>query len=616
LPTVREELLNYYERELTYLRQMGGQFAQKYPKLAERLLLEPDRCEDPHVERLLEGFALLAARVHLKLNDDFSEISSALLEALYPHYIRPVPSMSVVELQLDPGQGKLSTGLKIPKGSALQSNRINGVACKFRTVYETTVWPVEVSDVSWRSSQEGVYVSSSRRPVATLKLSLRCFPDVTFKALELRSLRFYLSGESNVINTLYELLFNNCISITVRDPERKPGAAVISLSPDLLKAVGFAEDEGMLPYDRRSFMPYRLLQDYFSFPEKFFFIELCGLERLGQAGFGAQAEISFTIAEFERPERHQILELGISAKTLKLNCSPIVNLFPQAAEPIAVDHTKFEYPVVPDLRKQTTTEIFSVDRVTAQNSRTRELTHFEPFYAFRHAAAQLQHPAFWHISRRGSEISDDLPTQVFLSLVDLTGTPVDPDADAISVHSTCTNSNLPSKLPIGNENGDFQLEGFAAVQRIMALRRPTSTLRPPLGKATLWNLVSLLSLNYLSLAEEGKESLQEILRLYNFSDSPSLRNQINGIRSLKSSRQFGVINSEQGSSLARGTRVEIECNEDQFAGGGVYLFSSVLEKFLGLYVSMNSFSQLVVSTPQRKEVVREWPPRAGNSLLM
>src|SRR5215472_17549278 len=197
---------------------MGTQFAQQYPRLAERLLLEPDRCEDPHVERLLEGFALLAARVHLKLNEDFSEISSALLEALYPHFIRPVPSMSVVEFQLDREQGKLSTGLKIPKGAMLHSNRINGVRCRFRTVYETTVWPVTVSDAAWQSAHEGFYVHSSRRPVATLKIRLKCFDDVTFKALKLGSLRFYLSGESNVVNTLYELLFNNCISITVRDP--------------------------------------------------------------------------------------------------------------------------------------------------------------------------------------------------------------------------------------------------------------------------------------------------------------------------------------------------------------------------------------------------------------
>lgn len=623
MPTVREELLNYYERELTYIRQMGAEFAQKYPKLAARLALEPDRCEDPHVERLLEGFALLAARIHLKLDDDFPQISTALLEVLFPHYTRPVPSMSVVEFQLDPEQGKLSTGLTIPQGSVLQSNRINGIQCRFRTAYDATIWPVEVAEVSWRSAEE-TGAAFGKMAAATLKVSLQCFPDVFFKALDLRVLRFYLAGESNLINALYELLFNNCIAITVRDPDRKGAAGAISLSPSLLKPVGFAADEGVLPYTRRSFLGYRLLQEYFTFPEKFFFIDLYGLENLAAAEFGPRAEILFVFSRYERPERHQILELGVSTKTLRLGCAPIVNLFPQLAEPINVDQTRYEYPVVPDVRRQTTTEVFSVDEVTGQNPRTRHFVQYHPFYSFRHASSQLENPAFWHIMRTSSHLTDDLPTQVVLSFVDLAGAHVDLDADIISVRCTCTNGSLPSQLPIAAENGDFYLEGLSAIRKVVALRRPTPTIRPPLGKAALWNLVSQLSLNYLSLveegsgeqSEEGKASLRELLRLYNFTDLPHLRNQISGINRVKSRRQFSLVSSDEGVSLARGTRVEMDLNEDLFAGGGVFLFASVLDRFFGLYASMNSFSQLVVSTQQRKEVVREWPPRAGSSILM
>jgi len=230
VPTVREELLNYYERELAYIRQMGVEFAKKYPKLAGRLLLEPDRCEDPHVERLLEGFALLAARIHLKLDDDFPQISASLLEVLFPHYTRPVPSMSVVEFQLDPEQGKLSTGLPIPRGSVLQSNRINGIPCRFQTAYDATIWPVEITEALWRSAEE-TGAAVGKEAAATLRLSLQCFKDVVISGLELRTLRFYLAGESNLINALYELLFNNCIAITVRDPDRKGGAGTLSLSP-------------------------------------------------------------------------------------------------------------------------------------------------------------------------------------------------------------------------------------------------------------------------------------------------------------------------------------------------------------------------------------------------
>src|SRR5579872_4167909 len=181
------------------------------------------------------------------------------------------------------------------------------------------------------------------------------------------SLRFYLSGVSTVVNTLYELLCNNCITVTARDPDQGPTGPVISLSPSLLRPVGLHDDEDVIPYTRRSFAGYRLLQEYFTFPDKFFFIEVNGLERLAEAGFGARTDLNFTISRFERSERHQMLEQGVSAKTLRLGCTPIINLFSQAAEPITVDHTKFEYPVMPDVRRQTTTEIFSIDEVTAQN---------------------------------------------------------------------------------------------------------------------------------------------------------------------------------------------------------------------------------------------------------
>jgi type VI secretion system protein ImpG len=616
LATVREELLGYYERELTYMRQLGTEFAQKYPKLADRLLLEADHCDDPHVERLLQGFALLAARVHLKLNDDFPEISTAILETVYPHYVRPIPSMSVVEFELDPEQGKLTTGLKVPKGSVLHSHRVNGVQCKFRTSYESTVWPVEVAEASWRSSERHGPEVGRSVATAVLRLQLRCFPDVSFKSLEMTSLRFYLSGESSITNTLYELLFNNCISITLRDPDKGNDGRSITLPGSSLRAVGFGEDEGLIPYSRRSFLGYRLLQEYFTFPEKFMFVELNGLEALAAAGFGARAEISFNISRFERPERHHNLEQGVSAKTLRIGCTPIINLFPQIAEPIAVDQTRFEYPVVADARRLASTEIFSIDEVSAQNPRSRELVSYQPFYSFRHASDPAEGRAFWHIRRTTSEVNDDVPSQVYLSLADLTGASFVPDADVISVRCTCTNSSLPAKLPVGQPGGDFQLEGVSALRTISALRRPTPTIRPPLGRATLWNVISHLSLNYLSLLEEGKEPLQEVLRLYNFSDLPHLRNQIAGIRGINSKRHVGMVKSEVGVSLARGTRVEMEFDEDQFAGGGVFLFSSVLENFLGLYVSMNSFSQLVVSTTQRKEVMREWPPRAGNQILM
>ncbi|HEV2522875.1 MAG TPA: type VI secretion system baseplate subunit TssF [Candidatus Acidoferrales bacterium] len=615
---MRDDLLTYYERELAYLRHMGAEFAEKYPKIASRLLLEPNRSEDPHVERIVESFAYLAARIHLKLDDDFPEITEALLSILYPHYLRPIPSVSVVEFQLDPEQGKLSTGLKIPRESMLYSRPVGGFPCKFRTCYDVTLWPLRVAEAQWVTPDRLRPAIKAPDAVAALRVQLDCLPDVSFENLGMNSLRFYLNGEGNLIYSLYELLFNNCTQVVVRDLTPNSKKSAVSLPASRLRAVGFSEDEALLPYSRRSFSAYRLLQEYFSFPEKFLFFDLTGLDQLARAGFKDKIELIFLISPFERDDRQQMLELGVSPKVLRLGCSPIINLFPVAAEPILLDQTSYEYPIIPDVRRRRSFEVFSVDGVVSPDPQSDQLTQFEPFYRFRHAATRQEkrQQAFWYANRRPSGRRDDEGTEVFLSLVDLTGRPARPAVDTVTVRCTCTNRDLPFRLPFGGEAGDFEVEGISSIKRIVTLRKPTATIRPPMGKGMQWRLISHLSLNYLSLVSEGKEALQEILRLYNFSDSTYLEKQIAGITRLGSSRHFARVISEHGISFVRGTRVELELDEEQFVGGGAYLFSSVLEHFLGLYASLNSFTQLVATTQQRKEGLREWPARAGQSILL
>jgi type VI secretion system protein ImpG len=612
---VRDDLLLYYERELRFLRDMGAEFADKYPKIAQRLVLEPDKCEDPHVERMLEAFAFLAARVHLKIDDEFPEITEALLTVLYPHYLRPIPSMSIVEFDLDPAQGNLSTGLPIPKGSVLYSPPVNGVPCKYRTCYDTTLWPLQLVDAQWRSPDR-FQPPLKADATAALRLEIRCFQDVTFDKLDLRSLRFHLNGEGALVHGLYELLAGKCTQIVIRDPATGSRVKPVWLDADRLRPVGFEENEGALPYPLRSFLGYRLLQEYFAFPDKFFFFELSGLDQLASAGFKDRAEIIFLISRFERTERQQTLEIGVSEKTVRLNCTPIVNLFQQTAEPILLSHTVYDYPIVPDVSRQDAMEIFSVDDVVSVDPASHDTIQFEPFYSYRHATMRDKKQTFWHGNRRPSTRRNSEAIDVYLSLVDLSGKPVRPNVDTVTVRLTCTNGDLPSRLPFGNEKGDLDLEGAAPIKRILMLKKPTGTIRPPTGRNALWRLISHLSLNYLSLVEDGREALQHILRLYNFTDSAYIQKQIEGITKVDSARHFARVISEHGISFARGTRVQVELDEEQFVGGGVYLFASVLERFMGLYVSMNSFSQLVITTMQRREVLEHWPPRAGHKILM
>jgi type VI secretion system protein ImpG len=609
---VRDELLQYYERELTFLRRMGAEFAERYPKVASRLQLEPSKCEDPHVERLLEGFAFLAARVHLKIDDDFPEITESFLNIVYPHYVRPLPAMSLVQFQLDPEQGKLTTGFRIPRDTLLYSRPVGGVPCKFKTCYQTVLWPVEVVAAQWQTPDRLSPPVKDVEAAFALRLELRCLADVRLDRLELDVLRLHLSGESNLVFTLYELLCNNCVRILVRDPTPNSKRKPILLPPEALRPVGFAEDEGMLPYPGRSFLAYRLLQEYFTFPEKFLFLDLSGFDQLRSAGFGEGAEFVFLISGFERSDRRPMLETGVSANTIRLGCTPIVNLFPQTAEPVLLDQRRHEYAIVPDARRRLTTDVFSVDEVVGVTPGSPEPVKFEPFYSYRHGVSgRAGQQTFWYARRRPIGWRTDGGSELFLSFVDLASRMAHPSLDAVTARLTCFNGDLPSRLPFGNDDGDFELPGGGPVRKTVALVKPTGVVQPPLGKPQLWRLISQLSLNYLSVVEGGTEALQELLRLHNFADTASGERQIEGIRGVRSTPHHSRVVGEYGVSFARGRRVEIEFDETQFTGGGLYLFASVLERFLGLYAALNSFSVLAARSQQRKGLLREWPPRAG-----
>jgi type VI secretion system protein ImpG len=610
---MRDDLLAYYERELTYIRKLALQFSEKYPKIAARLQLEPDKCEDPHVERMLEGFAFLAARVHLKIDDDFPEISEAMMSVIYPQFVRPIPSMSIVEFQLDQDKGKLTTGFPIARGATLYSKPINGIPCKFRTCYDTTLWPVNVVAAEWRTPDRLQVPLPGTGASHALRLELQSPADAPLPKLGVPNLRFYLNGESGVVNTLYELLCANLLRVVVRDPTQGTRVRPVTLPASALKPVGFAEDQGVLPYSSRSFLGYRLLQEYFTFPEKFLFLDLEGLDTVWPNGFKDRAEIVFLFSNFE-PDYQQRMELGISARTFRLSCCPIINLFEQTAEPILLSQRKYEYQIVPDVRRPNAVEVFSVDDVAILNPQTREIVNFEPFYSYRHGREKQD--TFYLANRRPSLRPHDEGTEVYLALCDLSQRPLYPESDALTVRLTCTNRDLPARLPFGNEDSDFELEANASLKRIVALHKPTSPIRPPMGKSVMWPLISQLSLNHLSLIEGGRQALQQILQLYNFTDSPVARKIIDGILDVQSERHFARVVSDSEISFARGARVKMLLDEEQFVGNGVYLFAAVMEYFLGLYCSMNSFSQLVVSTKQRKEILHEWPPRAGRKVLM
>jgi type VI secretion system protein ImpG len=612
---MRDDLLLAYERELTYLRRLGAEFAKRYPGQASALQLDPTRSEDPHVERLLEGFAFLAARVHLRLDDDFAEIPQALLDSVYPEYARPVPSLALIQFRTDSENVKLSTGHTISAGTQLYSRvPVGGVQCRFRTCYDTTIWPITVKTAAWVTPHQLNPPVRGTEAVAALRIVFETPTDLPFSKLDMSSLRLYLNAEGTNAAALYELLSNNCEGILLRDgaaPERTP----VALPPHALTPVGFEMDEGVLPVPRRSHIGFRLLSEYFAFPEKYYFFDLTGLERLRATDFGNTLEVICLIRQFERREARDGLARVVSADTIRLGCTPIINLFSQSSEPIRLSQRRADYQIVPDSRRRDAIFVYSVEGVSAVVGGRTDTVRFAPLYSYRHRPDATEQ-RFWHVTRRPRKWRADEGTDFFLSFVDAEGTLSHPDHDTATAQLLCHNGTLPKLIPTGNPTGDFDLRQGGPVWKTETLISPTPFVPARTDGALLWRLVSLLSLNYVSLFDDGPAALQQLLSLHNVREMDAARKQIQAISAVSSTPAHTRIRSDHGLVFARGHRVELTIDEDQFAGASVYLFASVLERFFGLYTSLNSFNVLRVHTPQRKDPLREWPPRAGARALV
>ncbi|MFH0730433.1 MAG: type VI secretion system baseplate subunit TssF [Pseudomonadota bacterium] len=599
-----DSLLNYYEQELSYVRQMGTEFAGKYPKIAGRLLLEHDKSSDPHTERLIEAFAFISGRIHKKIDDDFPEITQSLFNVIYPHYNNPIPSLTIA--RFEPIMQNISEGgYRIDRGTKLYSKPVSGTPCQFTTCQPIEIWPVEVVTAGLRDPR--VLMKDAQQAIY---IQLKTANNIPFSQLDWKSLRFYLHGQHQHVFHLYELLFNNVCQVECEPAGDSAGSRRIVLSPLPIGPVGFEEDESALSFPKRSFPGYRLLFEYFCFPEKFLFFDLRNLDRIKGAPIGNTLDIWIYLNRMAKPN------LVVNRDTFCLNAAPAINLFSKITEPIRVEQRRTEYRVVPDLRRQEVTEVFTVDRVMASGAvNTDEVYDYKPFYSIRHHLNQTEadsRQAFWNIQRRESGKKGDNGTEVYLSFTDLNFRPTDPGVEILTIHATCTNRDLPSRLPFGAPEGDFDLEIAAPLKKVTSIMKPTPSRRPSLGGSLHWRLISHLSLNYLSIVEGGVEALREILSLYDFDNSPATRQQISGITRLTSR----YVTKRLGQSIGRGIQVTIEFDEDKYVGAGIFLFAGILERFLGQYVSVNSFSQMVAKTIQKKEVLKEWAPRSGNRILL
>jgi type VI secretion system protein ImpG len=620
-------LLKYYNHELQHIREMAGEFALEYPKIAGRLGLDSFECADPYVERLLEGFAYLSARVQLKVDAEFPRFTQHLLEMVYPHYLSPTPSMAVVQLQPDLMEGSLNEGFLIPKETALRSQIGKGeqTACEYRTAHDLTLWPIELVEAEYLNGVGAVAnlgIPSLSGLKAAIRLRLKTTAGLTFNQIKLDNLPLYLRGVGEVPMQIYEQLHANSIAVVVQ-PINRPLAWQHIIKQSAVLPVGFTQEEALLPYTPRSFQGYRLLQEYFAFPERYMFAELTQLQSALQQCEDNEIDI---IILLNRSNPRLVNE--IDATRFALFCSPAINVFPKRADRIHLTNQTNEYHIVPDRTRPLDYEVYQIRDVTGFGATADNQQTFLPFYQASSDASHAQQRAYYSVIRSPRVISTKQKLQgprssyvgneIFIAIVDSNEAPFNSELRQLGLETLCTNRDLPLQLPIGIGDTDFTIQTGAPVKSIRCLSGPTKPRPSNAHKDTAWKLINHLSLNYLSLLnnneKEGATAFRSLLSLYGDNSDLSFRKQIEGVLSIQSKPIVRRINTAGPIVFGRGLEITVTVDEAAFEGSGVFLLGMVLEQFFAQYVSLNSFTETVLKTSDRGEIMR-WPTRLGQRHL-
>lgn len=606
----REDLLDHYERELLYVRRAGEAFARSYPKIAQRLTLGPDQAADPNVERLIESFAFLTGRLQLNLEREFPRFTEALLGILHPQLVAPVPPMAVARFDAAEGEGRLTGGYTVPRGTALQAVAEDGVRCRFRTSYDVALWPIALTEAAVEPTARYDFIDSAHS-AAVLRLRLETRNE-DFANLPIEKLRLFLDGESILTSALHELFLCNVSEVFCVMPGRPPvrvrGDGLSGNSgagEGVIAPVGFEPDQTVLPHPAHVQPAYNLLQEYFEFPRKFDFYDLT-LPKGRLSGNTVDVLIAVS-----RPLPNRIT---LRRDTFVLGCTPIVNLFTRAAEPIRLTHRRTAYRVVGDAMRERTTEIHSILSVTGLRDSDGAQHRYVPLFSYEHASADTDPRGFWLAAREPTQQADVQGSDVYLSLHHLDLDPATPEAETLLVRTLCTNRALAEQVPAG---AALMIEEAAPVAGIRCLHRPTNGRPAPIGSSSAWKLISQLSVNHLSLTSdtEGLKALQSLLMLH-APDDPTAQHQLRGLARLAAKPALHRVGLDAWRGFVRGLDITLDLDERHFVGASPLVFGGVLSRFFGLYANVNAFTRLSLRSTQRDGTWKTWPPLAGRQPVL
>lgn len=630
------KFLDYYNRELTYLREMGKEFSTQYPKIAGRLGMQGIDISDPYVERLMEGFAFLTSRVQLKMDAEFPRFSQRLLEIIYPNYLAPTPSMAIAELQPDGNKGDISAGFLVHRGSILDSQAMKkkGITCRYTTAHDVMLHPIKLHSVELGNIPADLPLPrlklQQHGAVSALRIRLECHESALLHQLNIDQLMLYLSGPDVLAQQLLELMMQHTVGIVCQSVEASPERLI--LEPEALRHEGFSANQSLLPNDLRNFDGYRALQEYFAFPSRFLFFSINNMlplfEKIRESVKKSTSVTQSESKQFEiillLDQRNPDLEKVVDVSHMALHCTPIINLFPKIAERLSVNERNHEYHLVVDNIRPMDYEVFSVQRLIGSGDKNYSRT-FMPFYF---SNGDDQHGCYFSARREQRVISDQIRrhgsrtgyigSEVYLSLVDEQHAPWSADLKYLSADILCTNRDIPLMLT-QQEQGHFIMPDSVPIRRVVLKKGPTAP-RPAMAEAMLtWQLISQLQLNYLSLMdsdpEQGTIALRQLLNLYGNLSDASTKKQIDGIRHCKLRPIYRQAPQAGPIVFARGIAIELTLDEQAFSGNSAYLLGSVLEFLFARLVSINTFTELTLFSQQRGEIAR-WKARIGKRMLI
>lgn len=619
------KLLDYYNRELAYLREMGAEFAQRYPKVAGRLGMRGIEVADPYTERLMEGFAFLTSRVQLKMDAEFPRFSQRLLEMIAPNYLAPTPSMAIAELHPDSSKGDIRNGFNVPRGTMMDSQTLkkSGVTCSYTTAQDVMLQPIRIKQVELGGVPADAPLNqlglSQRGAASALRVRIECDDAVLLNHLSFDNLTFFLSGPDIQATKLLELIMAHGVGQFCQTVEKQPQR--LTLADDALRHEGFAADQALLPEDMRNFDGYRLLHEYFAFPQRFQFFSLHGLRPLLSRSTSAREFEIVVLLDKSEPA----LERVVDVSHLALHCTPVINLFPRVAQRQKLNEGQFEYHLVVDNIRPLDYEVFSVSKLYASGGKQEQI--FRPFWST-YGSDDGNYGAYFSLRREQRTLSEQaqrygtrtgyVGSEVFLTMVDEKQSPWNDELTHFTADVLCTSRDLPLML-IQQGQANFVMPDSIPVKQLTLRKGPTPP-RPSLAEGlNTWRLVSHLQMNYLSLMEQdqgkGSGALRQMLGLYaNLAEAPIAR-QIEGIRDC----QLRAVNRrvpEPGPIVfARGVGIELKVDEQAFSGSSPWLMGSVLERVFSRLVSMNSFTEMSLSSQQRGDI-GWWAPRMGKRTLL